>query len=205
MSFGWVQISASDSFSCLLDLWRAVIIGPHHSISNSVRPWGFPLSWMPMWACPWTSFSSSYSPFLFLKFFSEMNNYGSEFLTVDGNPSPYLMPCLSAGSGLYNFPLPNVGYYSKVPPFDFWESLTSQVSRTFWSVPLPPTSKVACFHSLCWLAGLQSCSPHLILDLVSLFPSLSPSPTRSLPPFPLIAFFSLPSGIEASSFGPFSC
>ena len=36
------------------------MIGPFmwvlHSLSNSVRPWGLPLSCIPIWACPWTFF-----------------------------------------------------------------------------------------------------------------------------------------------------
>jgi hypothetical protein len=47
--------------------WRAVMIGPFlwmlHSLSNSVRPWDLPLSWIPLWACCWTFFSSGSSPF----------------------------------------------------------------------------------------------------------------------------------------------
>jgi hypothetical protein len=38
--------------------WRAVMLGPFlwalHSLSNSVRPWDLPLSWIPLWACRWT-------------------------------------------------------------------------------------------------------------------------------------------------------
>jgi hypothetical protein len=60
LSLGWVQISASDSFSCLLgisegSLDRSLFVSAH-SLSNSVRPWGFPLIWIPLWACHWTSF-----------------------------------------------------------------------------------------------------------------------------------------------------
>ena len=46
---------------------RAVMIDPFlwvlHSLSNSVRPWDLPLSWIPLWACHWTFFSSGSSPF----------------------------------------------------------------------------------------------------------------------------------------------
>jgi hypothetical protein len=35
--------------------WRAMMIGPFlwvlHSLSNSVRLWDLPLSWIPLWAC----------------------------------------------------------------------------------------------------------------------------------------------------------
>ena len=50
--------------------WRAVMLGPFlwalHNLSNSVRPWELPLSWIPFWACRWTFFSSGSSPFPFL-------------------------------------------------------------------------------------------------------------------------------------------
>jgi hypothetical protein len=42
---------------------------------------------------------------------SDRDNFGSEFLTVDGNPIPHLMYCLSAGDGLYKFPLPTVEHF----------------------------------------------------------------------------------------------
>jgi hypothetical protein len=50
LSIGWVEITASDSFSCLLGLSGTVaMIDPFlwalHSLSNSVRPWDLPLSW----------------------------------------------------------------------------------------------------------------------------------------------------------------
>ena len=49
------------------------MIGPllcaSHDISNSVRPWDLPLSWIPIWACRWTPFSSGSSPLLSLQFF----------------------------------------------------------------------------------------------------------------------------------------
>jgi hypothetical protein len=34
-----------------------------HSLSNSVRPWGFPLSWILIWPCHWIFFSLGSSPF----------------------------------------------------------------------------------------------------------------------------------------------
>jgi hypothetical protein len=46
-----------------------------HGLSKSVRPWGFPLSWIPLWACWWTFFSSGYSPFPSLKFIYKMGYY----------------------------------------------------------------------------------------------------------------------------------
>jgi hypothetical protein len=42
-------------------------IGPFlwafYRLSNSVRPWDFPLSWIPLRACHWAFFSSGCSPF----------------------------------------------------------------------------------------------------------------------------------------------
>jgi hypothetical protein len=50
--------------------WSMVMLGPFlwvlHSLSNSIRPWDLPLSWIPLWACRWTLFSSGSSPFLSL-------------------------------------------------------------------------------------------------------------------------------------------
>jgi hypothetical protein len=73
-------------------------------------------------------------------------------------------------------------------PFEAWESLTSQVSGTFWRVPylLPP--EVTCFHSFWWPSVLQSC-PSPITDHVPLLPSPFPLPPKSLPP----SFMWLPS------------
>jgi hypothetical protein len=49
------------------------MIGPFlwvlHSLSNTIRPWGVPLSWIPLWACLWTDFSSGSSSFPSLQFF----------------------------------------------------------------------------------------------------------------------------------------
>jgi hypothetical protein len=46
---------------------RAVMIGlflwAFHGPSNSIRPWELPLSWIPLWACHCTFFSSGSSPF----------------------------------------------------------------------------------------------------------------------------------------------
>jgi hypothetical protein len=47
--------------------WREDMIGPfcEHSIasSNSDSPWDIPLSWIPLWDCRWTFFSSGSSLF----------------------------------------------------------------------------------------------------------------------------------------------
>jgi hypothetical protein len=65
-------VSASDSFSCLLGLSEGsharLLLQAYHSVSNSVRPQGLLLSWIPIWTCHWTSFLSRSSPFLSLQF-----------------------------------------------------------------------------------------------------------------------------------------
>jgi hypothetical protein len=50
------------------------------------------------------------------------------------------------------------GISSKVPPYESWESLTSQVSGAFWETPNLLFPEVACFHCFCWSSGLQSFS-----------------------------------------------
>jgi hypothetical protein len=61
----------------------AVMLGPFlwalHSLSNSVRPWDLPLSWISLWACGWTFFSSGSSPFPFLQFFQTGTIMGQSF------------------------------------------------------------------------------------------------------------------------------
>jgi hypothetical protein len=65
-------VSTSLSSACWA-FWRAVMLGSclqaHHSLSNSARPWVFPLNWVLIWACNWTTFASGFSPFLSLQFF----------------------------------------------------------------------------------------------------------------------------------------
>jgi len=69
---------------------RAAMIDPslwaHHSINNSVMPWGLPLSCISHWAGHWTSFSSDSSPFFVPGVLLDRNNSGSEFLTVGWQP-----------------------------------------------------------------------------------------------------------------------
>jgi hypothetical protein len=93
---------------------REVMIGPFlcvfHSLSNSVRPWNLPLSWIPLWACHWTFFPSGSSPFSSLQFFQTGAIMGQRCYW-DGNPIPLLMSCLPAGGGLYKFPLPTVRHF----------------------------------------------------------------------------------------------
>jgi hypothetical protein len=46
--------------------WRTAVLATwlqvQRSVSNSVRPWGLPLSWIPILACHWTSFPPGSSP-----------------------------------------------------------------------------------------------------------------------------------------------
>jgi hypothetical protein len=66
------------------------MIGPflwaHHSICNSVRPWCLSLSWIPILACHWISFSSGFSPFLSLLFFQTETIMSQSYWLWDGNP-----------------------------------------------------------------------------------------------------------------------
>jgi hypothetical protein len=100
------------------------------------------------------------------------------------------------------------GILSKVPPFESWEYLTSQVSGTFFR--LPTTSFFLGLPVNILSAGIQG---------FSTFPSINTrkgSPTHTVPhpvqfssqvphylPF-VISFFSFPSGTERSSLGYFS-
>ena len=70
LSIGWVLASASDCFRCLLSFSEGVILGSclNHSISNTVRVLGLSFSWIPIWACYWTSFLLCSSPILSLQF-----------------------------------------------------------------------------------------------------------------------------------------
>jgi hypothetical protein len=102
------------------------------------------------------------------------------------------------------------GIPSNVPPFDSWESLTSQFSDAFWRVP-PTSYFLRPVFILC--VGPQDFSscplPNTRSD--SLLPHTSPHPVQfpshfppSFPTSPLvIAFLSLPSGTEASLLGHF--
>jgi hypothetical protein len=94
-SVHWLgEISASDSFSCFLSLWDGspdrLFLWVLYSLSHSVRPWGLPMSLIPLWAYHWNSF--------FVRFFSifvptvllDTSDYGSEFLTVGWQPHPSL-------------------------------------------------------------------------------------------------------------------
>jgi hypothetical protein len=55
-----------------------------------VRPWGLPLSWVPIWPCHWTSFPSGSSSLLTLRFFQTETILGQNFWLLDDNPIPPL-------------------------------------------------------------------------------------------------------------------
>ena len=160
------------------------------------------MTWIPVWACHLTSFPSVSSPFLSLQFFHTG--------TIMGQSCDCGMAPLSFLSFCWRWAL-------QVP---------TPHCRTFHlrSLPLspeylsPPGSLVhsrrsphrlpsegACFHSFCWPSGLQSCfsTPQYLI----MFPFSLPCPLSHPDPSlltPMIAFFSLPSGTEAFSLGPFS-
>ena len=97
-------------------------------------------------------------------------------------PSLHWMTCISTGGGLYDFPLSTGEDFTKIPPFESWESLTSKVFCTFYKVPHLPPTEVAYFHSFCWPSGLFSSLPQKPLptpDHDSLLPSPYPLTPRS--------------------------
>jgi hypothetical protein len=98
-----VQLSESDSFSCLLGLSGAVMIGPFlwafHTLSNSVRPWGLPSSWIQLWTCCWTFFSSGPSPFLSLQFFQTAKIMDQSFKCGITTPSLTRYPVFQLEEG----------------------------------------------------------------------------------------------------------
>ena len=99
----------------------------------------------------------------------------------------------------------------KVPPYESWESLTSQDSGALWGGPPQPPISWGC-NFIFFLLALRASVlfPHPISNQVPLYPPCPQPhphllPSSSLPPSPLvIAFFSLLSGTEASSLGHFS-
>jgi hypothetical protein len=181
-----------------------------HSLSNSVRPWDLPLSWIPLWACRWTFFSSGSSPFPSLQFFFfRQEQLWVRVMTLGWKLLPHFMPCPPAGSGLYKLPLP-IAYCGEFHLRSLWVLRVPHLPG-FWCILegppnlLPP--KIACFHSFCWPSGLQSFSlTRYQIRFPSLPPHLPTSPPRSLPPSLLvIAFFSLLSGTQVSSLGLSAC
>jgi hypothetical protein len=161
---------------------RVVMIGSLflwelHSLSNSVQPWELALSWILLWVCSWTFFSSDFSLFQSLQFFQTRTLMGQTFNYEMTTPSItwctifLLVGCISSISILS-------GTSYKVPPFESWECLISQVPGVIWSVP--PTSYLQRFPVSNLSAGPQSFSP---------FPSLN---TRSGSPLTLLIPLSLP-------------
>jgi hypothetical protein len=138
------------------------------------------------------------SPFpqAFLHFFpailSDRKNYGSKYWLWDGSP----IPSLDALSFYWRWTLqvPSPHCWAFHPRSLPWDSLTSQVSGTFSSIPHFLTPKIACFHSFCWPSGLQSFSKTQYLIM---FPSSPPctisyaeaSLTLTFCPHAVIVFF----------------
>jgi hypothetical protein len=98
-------------------------------------------------------FPQLFSSFV-LAVLSDRNNSGSELLTVGWQPHPstwcpvFLLEVDSTSS----LP-PLLGISSKVPPFESWQPLTSQVSGTFWREP--STSHLLRLH-----ISIHSAGPH---------------------------------------------
>ena len=124
------------SVSCLLGLSKdshdrsLFVITPRYIVS---RPWN--LTFGLSLGLLFLRLLSLFIPVIL----SDRNIYGSEVWLWDGKLILHLMSCLPDGGGLRKFPL-LTGISSKVPLFESWESLTSQVSGTFWEFPLPPIS-----------------------------------------------------------------
>ena len=123
------------------------------------------------------------------------------------------MSCPPAGGGISKFPLPTIQHFIKGPSLGV--RIVFHLPDLWCILGVLPTSlfpEVACLHSFCWPSGLQSFSltQYQIRFLSNPTvshpnPHLHSLPSSSLPPFLLvIAFFSLPSGTEASSLGHFS-
>lgn len=64
----------------------------HYCINNVVRPSCVPLSWIPIWACHWTSFLSGFSIFV-PAVPSDRNNSRSELMSVWWQPHLYVFWC----------------------------------------------------------------------------------------------------------------
>jgi hypothetical protein len=145
-----------------------------HSLSKSVRSWDLPLSWIPLWASNWTFFSSGTSPFPSLMFFQTgtIRQSHLSLLEVGYISSPNLLSGIS----------------SKVPPFESWKSLTSQVSSAFWRVPTTSYFLRLPVYILSAALRTSVLFPHSVPDQVLLSPTThSPPhllflPGSSLPP-----------------------
>jgi hypothetical protein len=109
-----------------------------HSLSNSVRSWDLPLSWIPLWACQWTFFSSGSSPFPSLQFFQKETIMSQRYDCGIAIPSFTWCPVVLLEVGSISSLSLLSGISSKVPPFESWESLRTpppQISGAFWRIP----------------------------------------------------------------------
>ena len=158
------------------------MIGPFlwalHSLSNSVRFWGLPLSQILLWTCCWTFFSSGSSPFSSLQFFQTgtimCQSFDCEMAITSLTWCPVFLLEVSSISSLSPLQCITFG----VPPFESWKSFTSQVSGTFWRIPQPPTSR-GCMFTL-FLQALGDFSPFIPPPIPNHVPfSTSPIPFLS--------------------------
>jgi hypothetical protein len=130
-----------------------------HYLSNSVRPWDLSLNWLLLWACHWTFFPSDYSPFPTLQHFQTGTIMSQRCGWRMATPSLNWCPVFLLEVGPISSLSPMSGISSKVPHFESWESLTSQVSSAFWRVPQPPIPWGCLSLFFCWPSGLQSFFP----------------------------------------------
>jgi hypothetical protein len=118
---------------------------------------------------------------------------------------PHKCPAFPLEVGSTNSLSSLLGTSSKVPPYESWESLTSQVfGTTSYFLRLPVFIVSAGTQGFCSFPSpnIRSCSP---LPPTALPPCPYSLPSPSLTPSSLvIAFFSLPSGTEAYFLGHFS-
>jgi hypothetical protein len=128
---------------CVGSFRRTVMLGPFlwvlHSLSNSVRSWVLPLSWIPLWACHWTFFSSGSSPFPSLQFFQTGANMGQSFDYGMATPSLIWCPVfpLDVGSVSSLSFLCDISCKFPLSP----ENLSPPRSLVHnWGSPQPPTS-----------------------------------------------------------------
>ena len=167
-----------------------------HSLSNSIRPWSLPLSWIPPWACCWTSFSSGSSPVLSLQFFQTGTVIG-QILTVWWWQT---YPSLDSLSFCWRWPLQvpsphcRAFHLRSFLSFESWKSLTSQVSGRFSYLPRLSVSVLS--------TGPQSFSPFPPPNTPT--PPPSPFPPRSFPLSSLMIAFLSQVGMRHPHLGPSS-
>ena len=154
------------------------------------------MSWILLWACIWTSFSSNSSPFLSLQFFQTGTIMAQSF------------DCVMATAYLNWYPVSSHyrAFHLRSLPLSP-ESLSPPRSLVHSEGPHnPPPPEVACIHSFCWSSGLHSFSRtqcQIMLHLLTLPPSNFPPRSFHFSHL-LIAFFFFPSGTEVSSLRLFS-